>query len=85
MPIKEQEDRIALNNGLTIFPIGKGGQKKQSSKVLQFLIMVNRVLMCQTSICALVLLFEFLIKVREDQIALKKGPTISPRRKGDPQ
>ena len=56
-PIKEKEDRIALNNVPTISPTRKGGQKKQSPKVLQFLIMVNRVLMCQTSMCALVLLF----------------------------
>ena len=56
-PIKEKEDRIALNNGPTISPTRKGGQKKQNSKVLQFLIMVNRVLMYQTSMCALVLLF----------------------------
>ena len=56
-PIKEKKDRIALNKGPTISPTRKGGSKKQSPRVLQFLMRVTRVLMCQTSMCALVLLF----------------------------
>ena len=43
--------------GPTSSPTRKGDPKKQSPRVLQFLIRVTRVLICQTSMCALVLLF----------------------------
>ena len=56
MPIKQKEDRIPLNKGPTVSPTRKGGLKKQSPKVLQFLIRVTRILMSQTSIFAIVLL-----------------------------
>ena len=77
-PIKEKEDWIALNKGPNISHTRKGGPKKQSRRVLQFLIRVTRVLMCRTSMCAFVLLFWIPYQKREDRIALNKGPTISP-------
>ena len=43
--------------GPTSSPTRKEDPKKQSPRVLQFLIRVTRVLICQTSMCALVLLF----------------------------
>ena len=36
--IKEKEGRIALNKGPAIFLAKKGGLKKQSPRILQFLI-----------------------------------------------
>ena len=55
--IKEKDDRIALNKGPIISPTRKGGPKKKSPRVLQFLISGTRILLCQTSICTLVSLF----------------------------
>ena len=56
-PSKKRRTELLWTMFLQFLPQEKEGQKKQSPKVLQFLIMVNRVLMCQTSMCALVLLF----------------------------
>ena len=36
--IKEKDDQIALNQGPTISLAKKGGSKKQSPRILQFLI-----------------------------------------------
>ena len=55
--MKEKEDRIAFNRGPIISPTRKGEPKKQSPRVLQFLIRVTKILMCKTSMCAFVLPF----------------------------
>ena len=56
-PIKEKEDRIPLKKGPTISATRKGGPKKQTPGVLQFLSRITRILLYQTSIFALVLPF----------------------------
>ena len=81
--IKAKDDRIALNKGPAISPTRNGGPKKQSPRVLQFLIRVTRVFMCQTIMtCAVVLLFSIPYQKRENQIVLNKVLVISPTRKG---
>ena len=84
-PIKKKEDRIPLNKGPTIFSTKKGGPKKQTPGVLQFLSRITKILLYQTSIFALVLPFWFPVKERKDGIPLNKGPTISPTKKGGPK
>ena len=71
--VKEKEDRIALNKRPTISPTGKGGPKRQSPRVLQFLISVTRILLCQTSICALVLLLWIPYQRKEGRNCLEEG------------